>query len=445
MPGRTSWLIRGGRVIDPANGVDQVADISIRDGVIGEAPADSGLDHVHELDATGLIVCPGFIDLHVHLREPGFEAKETVATGTEAAAAGGFTGVCCMPNTNPALDSVAVLGQLAETVERDAHVRVWPIATITEGRLGTEAVDFDGLAAAGAIGFSDDGDTTANSQLMRRALEASARLDRPVMVHCEDKALAAGSMHEGEISRELGLKGIPAEAEEIIIARDLMLARLTGGWLHVCHVSTARGAELVRQAKADGVRVTAEVMPHHLVMDAGWVAGRRNMCNTDAKDGPPPPVIPDPQAKVNPPLRTRADTAELVAALKDGTFDVIATDHAPHAEAEKGGSTFEAAAFGMSGLELALPVLLALVRAGHLSLTELITKIAWEPARLLRSDLGTVKPGAPADVVVFDPEERWEVSRETLRSKSANTPLLGMEVQGRVRLTLVDGEERYHA
>lgn len=445
MASRTSWLIRGGRVIDPANGVDQVADIFIRDGVIGEAPADSDRRDTHEFDATGLIVSPGFIDLHVHLREPGFETKETVATGTRAAAAGGFTGICCMPNTNPALDSVAVLCQLAETIERDARVRVWPIATITEGRQGTEAVDFDELAAAGAIGFSDDGDTTADSQLMRRALEASAKLDRPVMVHCEDKALAAGSMHEGQISRELGLKGIPAEAEEIVIARDLMLARLTGGWLHVCHVSTARGAELVRQAKADGVRVTAEVMPHHLVMDAGWIAGRRKMWNTDENDGSPPPVVPDPQAKVNPPLRTGADTAGLLAALLDGTFDIIATDHAPHAEAEKEGSTFEAAAFGMSGSELALPVLLALVRARQLSLTDLVTKLAWEPAQLLRSGLGTLTLGAPADVVVFDPEQRWKVSRDTLVSKSANTPLLGMEVQGRVRLTLVDGEERHHA
>ncbi len=246
-----SILVRGGHVVDPANGRDDLADVLVRDGMVAEVgPAVSAPAGADVFDATGLVVAPGLIDVHVHLREPGFEAKETIATGTAAAAAGGFTTICCMPNTRPALDSVEVLEDLKARVRRDGRVRVHPIAAITMGREGREAVDFAALAAAGAVGFSDDGDTTADSAIMRRALEASRDLNRPVMVHCEDKALAAGAMHEGDVSEPLGIPGIPAEAEEIIIARDLMLARLTGGWLHVCHVSTGSGIDLVRRAKA---------------------------------------------------------------------------------------------------------------------------------------------------------------------------------------------------
>lgn len=443
MVAHQTWLVRGGRLVDPASGIDAQLDLIVKDGLIADVGVGLQAVGATEFDASGMVVAPGLIDMHVHLREPGFEAKETIASGTEAAAAGGFTGVCCMPNTDPALDSVRTLRDLAERIRRDARVHVWPIAAITKGRRGAEAVDFAVVAEAGAIGFSDDGDTTRDSAIMRAALEASRQLDLPVMVHCEDKALAAGAMHEGDVSRELGIQGIPAEAEEIIIARDIMLARLTGGWLHVCHVSTAGGVDLVRQAKRAGVRVTAEVMPHHLVMDAAWVAGRRRLLNTDAPVGLLPDQVPDPQAKVNPPLRTEADTASLLAALQDGTFDIVATDHAPHADPEKSQSTFENAAFGMGGLELALPIMLALVRAGHLTLADLVNKLSVQPARLLKQNLGTLAPGAQADMTIFDPVERWTVSRQTLRSKSANTPLLGMEVEGRVRLTLVGGEEQY--
>ena len=443
MSASADWDIRSGRVVDPGSGTDGIMDVSIRNGIITSVGSRESDSRVRQFDAAGLVVAPGFVDLHVHLRQPGFETKETIATGTAAAAAGGFTGVCCMPNTSPALDSVATLREVAQIARRDGRVRVWPIAAITKGRHGIKAVDFASLAAAGAVGFSDDGDTTADSRIMREALEASQELDRPIMVHCEDKSLATGSMHEGEVSRKLGLDGIPAEAEEIIIARDILLARLTGGWLHVCHVSTGRGAEMVRQAKREGIRVTAEVMPHHLAMDADWVAGRRRLLNTDEPPGAEPVEIPDPQAKVNPPLRTEADSAALLAALRDGTFDVVATDHAPHAEPEKVGAVFSEAAFGMGGSELALPIMLALVRAGRLSLMDLISKLALQPARMLGFGAGTLAPGAPADLVIFDPNERWTVSRETIQSKSANTPLLGMEVQGRVRLTLVGGEERH--
>ena len=438
------WLLRGGRVIDPAAGIDEVADVRISDGVIQEVGAELSTSYARVFDAEGCVVAPGLIDLHVHLREPGGEAKETIATGTAAAAAGGFTSVCCMPNTSPALDSVEMLRHLTEITARDARVNVFPIAAITLGRAGATPVDFAGLAAAGAVGFSDDGDTTRNSAIMRLALETSRLVDRPVMVHCEDKPLASGAMHEGAIARHLGISGIPAEAEEIIIARDLMLARLTGGRLHVCHVSTARGATMIQQAKDDGTNVTAEVMPHHLLMDDRWVGGDRQLRNVDEPSGRS--VAPgDPQTKVNPPLRTLADTEGLLSALQSGTFDVVATDHAPHAAPEKEGSSFERAAFGMSGSEFALPLMLALVRAQRLSMTELVRRMTIEPARILRMPLGTLARGAAADVVVFDPDETWIVERDRLATKSTNTPLLGMTLRGRVKLTLVSGEERYHA
>ena len=438
-----SWHISGGRVVDPASGVDGPADILVEDGRITRVGADLSLPSASVFDATGCLVLPGLIDMHVHLREPGYEAKETIATGTAAAAAGGFTAICCMPNTSPALDSVEVLRDLAARVERDAMVPVYPIAAITEGRSGERAVDFAAMVAAGAVGFSDDGTTTADSSIMRAALASSRVTGRPVMVHCEDAALAHGAMHEGEVSASLGIPGIPPEAEEIIISRDLMLARLTGGWLHVLHVSTARGIDLIRRSRAEGVNVTAEVMPHHLTMDDRWVAGVRRLHNVDEPDGAPPVTVPDPQAKVNPPLRTAADTRALLAALVAGDVDVIATDHAPHTMADKGNGSLADAAMGMSGLELAVPLLLALVRAGHLSVSDLVLRMSREPARLLKLPGGTLAPGQLADLTVIDPDLRWEVGQDTLRTKSANTPLLGMTMRGKPVLTLVGGEERH--
>ncbi|MBA3414828.1 MAG: dihydroorotase, partial [Chloroflexia bacterium] len=394
--------------------------------------------------AAGLVVAPGLIDVHVHLREPGLTHKETIETGTAAAAAGGFTTVFCMPNTVPPLDTPEIIRALRLEIERRALVRVHPIAAITRGRLGRETVDFVALAREGVVGFSDDGDTTADSALMRQALAASCRLGLPIMVHCEDKALASGAMHEVAVSEALGLAGIPAEAEEVVIGRDIALARLTRGWLHVCHVSIGRGAELIRRAKREGVRVTAEVMPHHLTMTDEWVAGNRRLVNVDEPDGPMAAVA-DPDTKVNPPLRPETDTRALLAALKDGTFDLVATDHAPHAAREKREVSFAEAAFGLNGSEFALPLMLALVRAGHLSLMELVRLMSAAPARLWNLGRGTLAPGAPADVVVFDPDERWTPTVELLRTKSANTPLLGMELRGRVRMTLVGGEERFGA
>ena len=437
-------LLRGGHVIDPANGVDGQFDVFVRDGIIEQVGTIDPVPDVMEFDAAGCLVTPGWIDVHVHLRDPGFPEKETMATGTAAAAAGGFTSIACMPNTKPALDAPDIILDLLARAAADGRVRVFPIATITRGRSGGEAVDFDAVIEAGAIGWSDDGDTTADSAIMRRALEASVRLDRPVIVHCEDKALASGAMNEGDVSHRLGLPGIPAAAEEIVISRDIMLAELTGGWLHVCHVSTGRGAELIAEAKRHGVNVTAEVMPHHLAMSDEWVAGIRALHNTNYAASEPG-MVADPNTKVNPPLRPVADTKALIERIQDGTFDCFGTDHAPHAGLEKTDSTYEAAAMGMSGLEFAFPLTLALVDAGHLSLYDLVRLWTVEPARILREQSGSLTAGAPADITVFDPEREWVVTPEELRTKSANTPLLGMTLKGRAVLTLVDGKECHRA
>ena len=431
-------IIRGGRIVDPATNRDELAELAIVDGrIVDQAPAGA-----REIDATGKIVSPAWIDIHTHLRQPGQDAKETLETGTAAAVAGGFAAVACMPNTVPALDSPEVIRTLVERSEATSAVGVYPIATITRGRTGGEAVDFDAVIEAGAIGWSDDGDTTANSLIMRRALEASARLGRPVIVHCEDKALAAGAMHEGDVSQRLGIPGIPSEAEEIIIGRDLMLAELTGGWLHVCHVSTGRGIGLIHEAKQRGVHVTAEVMTHHLVMSDEWVAGSRTLHNTNEHAGAA--AEPGhPNTKVNPPLRPVKDTELLLKALQDGWFDCFGTDHAPHAEPEKS-LPYEKAAFGLSGLEFAFPLTWALVRAGHLSESEAIRRWTVEPARILGHGTGSLAVGEEANVTVFDPSLEWTVTPESLKTKSKNTPLLGMTLRGKATHTIIGGEIQQH-
>ena len=438
-------ILRGGRVIDPANSIDAVLDVKIADGrVAAVAPAIEANPDDTVIDATGKLVTPAWIDMHVHLRDPGFPEKETLATGGQAAVAGGFGTVACMPNTNPALDSPEIVRDLVERAERDAACTVLPIATITRERVGGEAVDFAALVDAGAIGFSDDGDTTANSAIMREALEASKALGVPVIVHCEDKWLASGAMHEGEVSRRLGIEGIPAAAEEIIIARDLMLAELTGGWLHVCHVSTPRGIEMITAAKQRGVRVTAEVMPHHIVMSDEWVGGTRELHHTNAPAGEPLEPA-HPYTKVNPPLRSVADTAGLLQAVRQGQFDIFGTDHAPHADPEKIGTDYAHAAMGMSGSEFAFPATWELVRAGHIEASELVRLWTAAPAAIFGLDRGTLSVGKVADVTVWDPNVQWVVNRDTIRSKSVNTPLIGMTLRGRAERTFIGGEEAYRA
>lgn len=435
-------LLRGGRVVDPLAGIDGRADVRVLGDVVTAVGGLEPEEGEQVTDVSGLIVAPGFIDVHVHLREPGQEWKETIASGTAAAAAGGFTTVFCMPNTTPALDSVAVLEELRRRIARDALVDVRPIAAISDGRRGRTAVDYDALAKAGAVGFSDDGESTVSSEVMIDALHASNRLGIPVMVHCEEPSLTGGAMHAGHVSKELGIKGIEAAAEEIIIDRDLRLAEMTGGWLHVCHVSTGRGLAAIAAARRRGASVTCEVMPHHLTMSDAWVGGCRELHHTDivASDS----AIANADTKVNPPLRPIAETTLLLEGIIHADVDVISTDHAPHARPEKLGLPFARAAFGINGSELALPTMLALVHAGAIDLKHLVTLLSANPARLWRLNRGTLQPGRQADIVVFDPAARWTVSPDTLVSRSDNTPLLGMELRGRVTMTLVGGDMRHH-
>jgi dihydroorotase len=434
--------ITGGRVIDPANGIDQPADLVIRAGRIAAvAPPGRGERGGRLIDAGGLIVTPGLVDPHVHLRQPGQDHKETIATGTAAAAQGGFTTVCTMPNTAPPLDDVATLRWLADAVAREGLVRVHPIACITVDRAGRTLADLPALAEAGAVGFSDDGDTVADEGLMRAALALTRRHGRPVIVHCEDLALRRGGvMNAGPVAVAAGLPGITNAVEDVIIERDIRLARETGGRLHVCHVSTAGGVALIAAARREGLAVTGEAMTHHLTMTDEWVIGRRYLYWTDPRPTAPLPAraTADPNTKVNPPLRARADVEAVTRGLIAGDLSCIGTDHAPHAAFEKG-EDYLTAAFGLIGLETALPLALTLVTAGLLDLSTLIERMTIAPARVLNLPAGTLSVGAPADVTLIDPGRRWTVGHDTLASKSHNTPLLGLTLTGRAVHTLVGG------
>ena len=381
----------------------------------------------------GLITAPGFIDLHAHVREPGFEESETIATGARAALAGGFTTICAMPNTEPAIDSP---GLVAEVIARGAAAnaaRVLPIAAITRGRKGKELADLVELAAAGAVAFSDDGSPVADAQLFRNALEYARAAGRPIFEHSQDLALSAdGVMHEGVVSARLGLAGMPAAAEETAIARDLSLAKLAGGRLHLSHVSTAGGVELVRRAKADGLAITAEVTPHHLALTDEWVAGSRAFAWEDGGSRATPYET---ATKVNPPLRTAADVRACWAGLMDGTIDAIATDHAPHASTRKD-VEYQEAAFGISVFETAVPLLLMGVEAGWGTWDRVVAALTVGPARVLGIDV------PKNDLVVIDPRIAWTPTTEGLRSLGKNTPLLGRALIGRVVAAVVDGELR---
>jgi len=415
-------IIKGGRIIDSARNMDKVGDIWISDGLIKSIGKDVSAPNAEVIDAKGKVVCPGFIDLHCHLRQPGFEQKETIATGTKAAARGGFTTVCCMPNTNPPIDNLPLVEYVKSVAEKEAVVRVLPIGCITRGRKGEELADMTEMAQAGVIGFSDDGSYVKNARMMRRAMEYSLPLGLPIIEHCEDPELAVdGVMNEGIIATRLGLCGIPNAAEEVAVARDIILAELTGARLHIAHVSTRGSVELIRQAKKRSVKVTAEVTPHHLTMTEEKVLGY----NTNAK--------------VNPPLRTQKDIDALIAGLKDGTIDIIATDHAPHTVNDKL-CEFGMAASGISGLETALGSLMGLVHAGKLLLPLMVAKLTSEPSKILESKFGTLAVGSPADVTIFDPDADWTVEAEKFASKGKNTSLDGEKLKGKVMMTIYGGK-----
>ena len=430
----TRILIRNGRVLDPANGIDRVADVLVEDGRIAAVGPDLSASDAQVIDAEGLVVAPGFVDLHTHLREPGFEYKETVESGTQAAARGGFTTVCAMPNTDPPLDSRSSVEYLLRRAAESGAVRVLPIGCVTKGRAGKLLAELGELASAGCIGFSDDGSPVADAGIMRRALEYASTFDLPVIDHCEDPQLAGGCMHEGWVSTRLGLKGIPAASEESAIARDLALARQTGAHVHIAHISTAGGVELVRRARVEGIRVTAEVTPHHLALTHEIVMRRPGTSV----------LVYDTNAKMYPPLRRVEDVQACIEGLQDGTIDAVATDHAPHAVQEKL-CEFDEAAFGITGLETAFGLAMTAVQAGTLRFERLIEALTIGPVRSLALDkalpgLGTLTVGAPADLVLLDPDREWTVEPETFASKGKNTPLGGQSLRGQVVATVYAGE-----
>jgi dihydroorotase len=422
-------LLKGGRVVDPSRKVDGEADLLIKDGKIvhcrkalpkGKKPSVGEV-----LDLRGMWVVPGLIDMHTHLREPGFEYKETLASGSEAAVVGGFCSVACMPNTNPVNDSRSVTEFIRRKAAECGIANIYPIAAISMKSEGALLTEFWDLKDSGAIGFSDDGRPVMNASLMRRALEYASSLDMPVIVHCEDKNLSSGGvMHEGAVATELGLAGIPGIAEDVMVARDLLLAEFTGAAMHIAHVSTAGAVRLIREAKARGVRVTAETAPHYFSLTDEAVRGF------------------DTNAKVYPPLRGAEDQEAIREGLSDGTLDVIASDHAPHARTDKE-VEFDYAASGLTGLETSFALSFRLVADGVLTFSGLIEKMTVNPARILRIPKGTLAAGADADITVIDPKREWTVDRALFCSRGKNSPFHGWIMKGKPVLTIVGGVIRY--
>ena len=421
-----SLLIRGGHVIDPANQVNGPADILIHDGKIAAIGPKLKESAEETIDARGLVVAPGFIDMHVHLREPGQAHKETIATGTAAAAAGGFTSVCAMPNTAPVNDS-AEITEWMQSPERGAVVNVFPIAAATLGSQGEKLTDFAGLRKAGAVAVTDDGKPILEDNIMREALEAAKSVGVPVIQHAEDTRLTSGAhMNAGPVSFRLGLRGMPVEGEAGIVRRDIDLAKKTGAHIHVAHISTAAAVEEVRKAKREGVNVTCEVTPHHFVLIDEAVVGY------------------DTRYKMNPPLRSAEDREAMLVGLEDGTIDAIATDHAPHAHHEKM-VEFDRAAFGITGLETALGLAISeLCKKRGMPLKRIVELLTTNPGRILAlGDRGRLNVGAPGDITIFDPKKQWTYDAKQTRSKSRNTPFGGWKLTGKVVATIVGGKIVY--
>jgi len=433
-------LLRGGRVIDPSRGYDQTADVLIDDGKIAAVGAGVGApDGAEVRDVAGRIVAPGLVDVHVHLREPGNEDEETVATGARAAAAGGFTAVCAMPNTDPVTDNQAAVGFIVRQSVRAGFARVYPIGAVSVGQRGERLAEMGEMVGAGAVAVSDDGRPVASGHLMRTVLEYARTFDIPVADHCEEPTLAAGgAMHEGLVATRLGLKGIPAAAEVVMVQRDLLLAEMTGAHLHVAHVSAAGTVRAIREARARGVRVTAEATPHHFTLTDEAVAGALASVPAFRQEDAPPVEPYDTHAKMSPPLRSESDRQAIVGALSDGVIDAIATDHAPHGPLEKD-VEFERAANGVIGLETSLALTLALVRAGDLALPRAVERLSSGPARCFGLPYGTLATGAPADVVLVDPDRAWKVDPQRFHSRSRNSPFATWTLRGRVIRTYLEG------
>ena len=425
-------------MIDPNEHSKKLNDILIKDGVIAEVGLNLNTESVTNIiDATNLTVSPGFIDLHCHLREPGEEYKETISTGTRAAAAGGFTTVCAMPNTIPTTDNRSVVDYINSKASLESQIKVFVIGAVTKGSLGKELSEMGELAEAGVIGFSDDGNPVHDSHIMRQALEYSSDLGLPIINHCEVPELASGaSMNEGWVSNILGIKGMPKSAEEVMVARDISLAKMTGGHIHIAHISSSGTLDIIRRGKSMGVNVTCEVTPHHLTLTDEIILG--DASRNHEYSGIDRSAY-DTRAKVNPPLRESQDNLDLIEGLKDGTIDIIATDHAPHSAVDKI-CTFEEAAFGISVLETAFGSLMSLVHRDQIELNTLINKLTAAPAKLLKMNLGSLSIGSPANLVVFDPNQEWTVDTSNFESKGKNTPLDSQVLKGQIQKTIYRGE-----
>lgn len=418
--------IKNARVIDPAAKRDAVGDVFVKNGRIAASLSATDKKRAKVIDATGRVACPGLVDVHVHFREPGQTHKETIATGTRAAAAGGFTTVVCMPNTTPPASTPGTIQFIQDAIERDAVVHVYPTGCITVDMKGEALAPIGSLKRAGVVAITDDGDCVQSNELMRRACEYAGMFDLPIMDHCQDHSMTQGAvMNEGVVSTRLGLRGWPNAAEDIIVSRNVILSTYTGAHIHMQHISSKNAVEILRRAKARGIRVTAEATPHHLAL-------------TDAALG-----TYDPNFKMNPPLRTEEDRQALITGIKDGTIDIVATDHAPHTNYEKD-KEFDFAPNGILGLETALPVTLGvLLREARLKLPRIIDLMARRPAELFKLPAGTLADGACADICLFDPDESWTYDTNAGFSKSANSPWHGRELKGRVKTTIVAGRVVY--
>uniref|UniRef100_A0A7C4XKN0 Dihydroorotase n=1 Tax=candidate division WOR-3 bacterium TaxID=2052148 RepID=A0A7C4XKN0_UNCW3 len=424
----SSILIKNGRVIDPKTRFDRIADILIEGNKIQKIERNLKVEGAKIIDASGMIVSPGFIDLHCHLRDPGRPDEETIESGAKAAIAGGFTTICCMPNTEPPIDNEGIVNYIIKEAQRVNLCRVYPIGTITKKREGKEISEFGELIKAGVKGFSDDGNTVGDARVLRYAMEYSKIFNATIFEHPLDESLSKGGvMNEGEISTRLGLPGSPTIAEELIVARDLMLSKFTGAKLHLCHISTRGSVELIRRAKKEGIDVTCETCPHYFFFNDRVL----ETYNTNYK--------------VNPPIRSEIDRRAIIEGLRDGTIDCISTDHAPHTQAEKE-LEFISAPFGMIGLETALSlVIMQLINVEKFTWLEVIDKLTYKPAQVLKEKLGVLKEGAIADITIINPNIKWQYKPENIKSKSKNSPFLNKELIGRAEYVIVNGEIKYQA